>query len=107
VATVFVTEHPTGESRTLELLCAGPARCRSASRDSPFAAPRGRREGGGVPRPRDPAGRLELALPDSNPLCALLRVTINAILYATSAGIQPEVRRGPTEAAQGRRGGVP
>lgn len=34
-------------------------------------------------------------VPDSHPLRGLLYVTLNAILYATSAGVEPELRRSP------------
>ncbi|HEV8262094.1 MAG TPA: hypothetical protein VGQ19_15240, partial [Burkholderiales bacterium] len=47
-------------------------------------------------------------VPDSNPLRGLLHVTLNAILYATSAGVAPELRRSPGGAERmGSRPGTP
>jgi hypothetical protein len=108
VVTVFVTEQATGESRTLELAFAVdtlgadlPHVIRHALRLEPDAK---------VETYLDrvaPRAAIQPAVPDARPLRALLRVAINAILYATSAGIQPEVRRSPPGAVPARRGGVP
>jgi hypothetical protein len=46
---------------------------------------------------------VEPAVPDSNPLRGLLRVAINAILYATSAGIVRQVRPAPGHDAKAPR----
>jgi hypothetical protein len=43
---------------------------------------------------------VEPAIPDSHPLRGLLRVTINAILYATSAGVDRQVRPAPRHDAK-------
>jgi hypothetical protein len=108
VATVFVTEHSTGESRTLELAFA----LDTLGADLPHVVRHSLRLKGDekVEAYLDrvaPRVAGEPTLPDSNPLRALLRVTINAILYATSAGIQPEARRSPTKTAHTGRGGAP
>ena len=39
------------------------------------------------------------AVPDSNPLRGLFHVVFNAILYATSAGVDPQLRRSPAAAS--------
>lgn len=108
VATVFVTEHSTGDRRTLELAFA----LDTLGTDLPHVVRHALRleEDQKVEAYLDrvaPRVAVEPALPDANPLRALLRVTINAILYATSAGIQPEARRSPTEDVHTGRGGMP
>jgi hypothetical protein len=43
-------------------------------------------------------------VPRQRPLPGLLRVVLNAILYATSAGVEPEVRRAPPRPPSPRKG---
>jgi hypothetical protein len=105
VATVFVTEDRTGDGRTLELSFA----LDTLGADLPHVVRHTLRleENTKVEAYLDhiaPRVAVEPPLADSNPLRALLRVTINAILYATSAGVQSEVRRSPSDA---RRGAAP
>jgi hypothetical protein len=44
------------------------------------------------------------SIPHLRPLAGLLRVVINSVLYATSAGVEPEVRPAPVRRAAARRG---
>jgi hypothetical protein len=96
VATVYVTEEPRGDRRVLEICFALdalgadlPALLRheiALDDDAP------------VQRYLDavaPLPSVEPAPVDVNPLRGLLRTTINAILYATSAGVEPEHRKPP------------
>jgi hypothetical protein len=109
VVTVFVTEDSTGDGRTLDVAFA----LDTLGADLPHVMRHTLRleDDAKVEAYLDhvaPRPAVEPALPDSNPLRALLRVTINAILYATSAGVQPEVRRSPSEAGHPpRRGAAP
>ncbi len=110
VATVYVTEIPSHESRVLRVAFALDA----LGADPPFVVthriPVGEEDK--VERYLDnlaPAPKVEPAVPAANPLRALFSLTINAILYATSAGVEPRVRPAPsTTAARSRlRGGPP
>ena len=42
-----------------------------------------------------PRAALDLPVPPSDPLRGLLQVVVNAILYATSAGVEPQLRESP------------
>ncbi|MFH0851875.1 MAG: hypothetical protein V1876_03960, partial [Candidatus Peregrinibacteria bacterium] len=44
-----------------------------------------------------PQSVVDLEVPDSHPLRRLLHIALSAILYATSAGVAPELRRSPME----------
>jgi len=109
VLTVFVTEHRTGEDRAVDLSFA----LDTLGADLPHLIRHELvlKEDSKVETYLDTvAPRIDVqpAVPDSNPLRALLRVTINAILYATSAGIDPQVRASPTDATRNRgRGDTP
>lgn len=110
VATVFVTEYRAGDDRVLQICFA----LDTLGADLPFLVTHR------IPLKEEqqvepyldsiaPTPLIEPAVPDANPLRGLLQVTINAILYATSAGVEPELRPAPAKAA-GRprlRGGPP
>ena len=110
VATVFVTEYQTGEERTLQICFALDA----LGADLPHLVPHRLpvKEERKVESYLDaiaPHPPIEPVVPHANPLRGLLQVTINAILYATSAGVEPQARQAPA-GATGRpqlRGGSP
>jgi hypothetical protein len=56
------------------------------------------------PLPEDPANlRADgLEISDASPLRGLLQVTLNAILYATSAGVEPQLRNRPAGLREGK-----
>ena len=96
VATVFVTEQSTGDGREFALWFALDALGSDLPQLLHHRLPL-TEEGqvqvhleGVAPRPR-----IEPAMPDVDPLRCLLRVTLNAILYATSAGVEPVERKSP------------
>lgn len=110
VATVFVTEAVSEQGRTLEVTFAFDA----LGADLPFLVTHL------VPLKEDepvealldalaPAAVVSPEVPNANPLRGLLQVAVNAILYATSAGVAPEVRATPAGAAPRPRvrGGPP
>jgi hypothetical protein len=110
VATVFVSEMRAGEGRTLRVSFALDA----LGADPPFivthAVPV--EEEKKVERHLDevaPPPPVEPVVPAADPLRGLLQVTINAILYATSAGVDPRVRPAPSIKSGGPRvrGGPP
>ena len=49
---------------------------------------------------------VEPPVADANPLRGLLRLTLNAILYATSAGVEPLLRESPVQVRGQRAGGA-
>jgi hypothetical protein len=99
VATVFVTEHHgTGEERTLRLCFALDA----LGADPPYLVVQeiplhGLQQVESHLDRLAPAPQVEPAVPNANPLRGLLHVSINAILYATSAGVEPHLRRAPAQ----------
>jgi hypothetical protein len=110
VATVFATELRAGDERTLQLCFALDA----LGADLPVLVTRAipLRDDQPVAQHIDsiaPSPPIEPVVPNANPMRGLLQVTINAILYATSAGVEPELRPAPAR-AKGRpriRGGPP
>jgi hypothetical protein len=94
VVTAYVTEVRGGEDRALEIVLAFdalgadlPSLVRYEVPAGTEASVRSFLDSVAPPRPvADPP------LPDVNPVRGLLRLVINAILYATSAGVTPEVR---------------
>jgi len=54
-----------------------------------------------------PLPEIEPPPPDMNPVRGLLRATVNAILYATSAGVEPELRAPPKHGTRLPRGHRP
>jgi hypothetical protein len=112
VLTVYATEESRPQGRTLrfgfaaDALGADPPHLfehelalAPASRVEP------RDEGAIRPQATTPDGEL-VPLPDRRPLPGLMHVVLNAILYATSAGVDPEVRKSP-QADRSRAGGAP
>ena len=104
VATVYVTEERLGEARTLEICFALDA----LGADLPHLVHHtiALEDDSPVETYLDsvaPRITVEPAIPDSNPLRGLLRVAINAILYATSAGIDRQVRPAPGHDAKAPR----
>jgi hypothetical protein len=105
VATVWVTEHPDEEKRRLELCFAfdalGVDLPSLVSRELLLA------DADPVQRQIEATGasvaRVEPPVPEARPLRGLLQVALNAILYATSAGVEPEIRPAPAERASGAR----
>ncbi len=107
VATVFVTERTSGEDRTLELCFA----LDSLGGDMPYLVTHRLpvQEEGRVESYLDAAAPLppiEDVVSHANPLRGLLQVVINAILYATSAGVTPEVRLAGSGSASPRHRGM-
>ena len=93
VATVFVTERTTGEERTLELCFALDALGADLPHLVTHRLPVQEEEK--VESYLDevaPLPPIDDVVSHANPLRGLLQVVINAILYATSAGVTPEVR---------------
>jgi hypothetical protein len=106
VATVFVTEHGSSDERTLRLCFAVDA----LGADPPYLVfeeipLRGPQAVESHLDRLAPAPQVEPAVPNVNPLRGLLHVSINAILYATSAGVEPHLRRAPTRTAGQPRDG--
>ncbi len=104
VATIYVTEERLGEARTLEICFAFDA----LGADLPHLVHHtiALEEDSPVETYLDavaPRITVEPAISDSHPLRGLLRVTINAILYATSAGVDRQVRPAPRHDAKGPR----
>jgi hypothetical protein len=96
VATVLVTESRSGRGRTLEVTFAFD----SLGADLPYLVTHQ------VPVKEDepvehylnalaPAAITASEVPNANPLRGLLQVLFNSILYATSAGVEPELRAPP------------
>jgi len=105
VVTVYVTEERRGDGRALRLAIAldslGEDLPHLAVHDVPLA------EDAPVQRYLEgvaPAVVTDPPVADWHPLRGLLQVAINAILYATSAGVAPEPRQIPA-AARARRPG--
>ncbi|MHB8874527.1 MAG: hypothetical protein ACYC8T_12635, partial [Myxococcaceae bacterium] len=104
VATVYVTEQHAGEDRSLELCFALDALGADPPHLVRHALPL--KEEGKVEAYLDavaPQVAVEPAVPDTDPVRGLIRVAINAILYATSAGVEPQVRPGAKKGARGPR----
>lgn len=105
VATVYVTEERLAEERVVRLglaldaLGADPPHL--VVHEIPLA------DDGEVQRHLEElAPRIVTDPPvaDSSPLRGLLHVTLNAILYATSAGVEPKLQGSPGSARRGRDG---
>lgn len=100
VITVYVTENRRGDERALEITFALdalgadlPSLVRFEAPASSASSLRAFLDSVAPPLPvTDPP------IPDANPTRGLLRLVVNAILYATSAGVTPEVRTSPTSA---------
>jgi len=110
VATVFVTEHVGGDERSLQICFAPDA----LGADLPVLLTheiplKDDQQVAGYIESVAPTPPVEPAVPNAHPLAGLFQVTLNAILYATSAGIEPELRQAPAPApARHRvRGGPP
>ncbi len=106
IATVYVTEERRGADRSLEIFFALDA----LGSDLPELV---RHE---IPLGDDtpvqtyldevaPLPAVEPAIPDASPIRGLLRAAVHAILYATSAGVEP-VRRSPAEEVTRHRRGT-
>ncbi len=106
IATVYVTEERRGADRSLEICFALDA----LGSDLPELV---RHE---IPLGDDtpvqtyldevaPLPAVEPAIPDASPIRGLLRAAVHAILYATSAGVEP-VRRSPAEEVTRHRRGT-
>lgn len=100
VVTVYVTEVRRGEERALEIELALDALGADLPSLVRYEVPAGTEASvrmfldslAPAPPVADPP------LPDVNPVRGLLRLVINAILYATSSGVTPEVRTAPQQA---------
>lgn len=94
VITVYVTEVHRGDDRTLEITFAFDALGADLPSLARFEVPAGSAASvrafldavAPAPPVTDPP------VPDASPVRGLLRVVLNAILYATSAGVTPEIR---------------
>jgi hypothetical protein len=60
-----------------------------------------------LPEDRAPVVAEGFDIPDARPLQGLLNVVVNAILYATSAGVEPQLRSSPSGARRGEAKGKP
>jgi len=93
VATVYVTERPTSDGRVLDVVFAFDALGADLPSLVRYEIPAGDEASLGAfiesvaPRPA-----AEAAVRDTSPARGLLRLVLNAILYATSADVTPEVR---------------
>jgi hypothetical protein len=104
VATVYVTEVRRGEERALEIVLALdalgadlPSLVRYEVAAGTEASVRSFLDSVAPPPPvADPP------LPDASPIRGLLRLVINAVLYATSSGVRPEIRTVPPSRAPRR-----
>jgi hypothetical protein len=104
--TVYVTEVRGSDARTLEVTLALdalgadlPSLVRYEVPAGAEASVRAFLDSVAAPPPvADPP------VPDVNPVRGLLRLVINAILYATSSGVTPEVRTAPLRASPKRKG---
>ena len=108
VLTVFITEQRAGEDRVLHLCFA----CDPLGADLPHLlhhrlALKDATQVGDFLEALAPRPWSEPQVPDADPLRALLLVALNAILYATSAGIEPEERKSPASARRPSRSGAP
>jgi hypothetical protein len=95
VATVLIIERRDGAGRSLQLSFALDALGSDLPQWVSHVIPL--REEEPVQAHLDavaPAPQVEPAVPNANPLRGLLHVVINAILYATSAGVEPQERPG-------------
>jgi hypothetical protein len=96
ILTVYVSEVPDGEARRLQVSFAPDALGADlpglVRHDIPLAddAPVQGWLDRIAPRPA-----VEPAPPDTDPLRGLVRITVNAISYATSAGVEPQARTAP------------
>lgn len=93
VATVYVTETYAGTDRALELCFVFDAL--GADLPQRFEHRLALPELEPLQRALDavaPRSMIEPSIEDRRPLPGLLRTTLNAILYATSAGVEPELR---------------
>jgi hypothetical protein len=94
VVTVYVSEERRGGDRALEITFAFDALGAELPSLVPYAVPAGSessvREFLDWVAPPPPA--TDPPTPDVSPVRGLLRLVINAILYATSSGVTPEVR---------------
>ncbi len=108
VLSVYVSEIRNGESRTLRLSFAPDALGADlpglVQHDVPLAddAPVHAWLDGVAPRPA-----IEPAPPDTHPLRGLVRIVMNAILYATSAGVEAQVRAAPAASRRADRSPAP
>jgi hypothetical protein len=110
VVTAFVLEHGSGRERALEMTFA----CDALGADAPFLVTHtipvtDAEEVEAFLDKVAPTMQVQPAVEDANPLRDLIGITLNAILYATSAGVEPEVRRAPsaTRRPPRLRGGPP
>ena len=110
IATVFVSEGPETGNGPLRLCLAvdalGADLPSLITQEIPIAEDQGVEA---FLESLAPALPVEPTVPSADPIRGLLQVTINAILYATSAGVEPATRPPPTDSA-GRdrlRGGPP
>jgi hypothetical protein len=105
VVTVYVTEARREEARVLEIVLALDALGADLPSLVRYEVPAGTEASVrsfldlAAPPPTD----ADPPLPDANPVRGLLRLVINAILYATSAGVTPELRTAPPRAPRNSR----
>ena len=100
VVTVYVTEVRRGEDRALEITIALDALGADLPSLVRYEVPAGTEASvrSFLDSVAPPPPVADPPLPDVNPVRGLLRLVINAILYATSAGVTPEVRTAPPRA---------
>lgn len=94
VLTVYVTEVRRGEDRTLEIVLALDALGADLASLVRYEVPAGAEAlvRSFLDSVAPPLPVVDARLPGANPVRGLLRLVINAILYATSSGVTPEVR---------------
>jgi hypothetical protein len=100
VVTVYVTELRRTEDRVLEIVLALDALGADLPSLVRYEVPAGTEASvrGFLDSVAPPPSVADPPLPDVNPVRGLLRLVINAILYATSSGVTPQVRTAPPRA---------
>jgi hypothetical protein len=97
VATVYIMEERREDRRVISVAFAldalGADPPHFSIHEIPLVDDRPIRQALDELAPRPQTGTLGSLAPEPKPLRALLHITINAILYATSAGVAPEFRR--------------
>ena len=98
VVTAYVIEVGSGDGRTLEITLALDALGADLPSLVRYEVPAGTEASvrAFLDAVAPPPPVTDPPVPDVNPVRGLLRLAINAILYATSSGVSPEVRTAPT-----------
>jgi hypothetical protein len=102
IATVYVIERGPSERRAIEVAFAFDALAADLPSVKPYTIPADAETSlKGYLQDIAPRVELETGARDTHPLRSPLRIVVNALLYATSAGVEPETRT-PRRAARKR-----